>query len=54
MVEIYNECIYDLLISPNEVHEKLQIQKKGKSIHVPVSILRLENLTQQLIMQGLD
>lgn len=39
MVEVYNESIYDLLISPNEVHEKLQVQKKGKSVHIPVSLV---------------
>ncbi|XP_003389225.1 PREDICTED: kinesin-like protein KIN-14P [Amphimedon queenslandica] len=35
MVEVYNESIYDLLKSPNEVQEKLQIHKKGKELHVP-------------------
>uniref|UniRef100_A0A1X7T4I7 Kinesin motor domain-containing protein n=1 Tax=Amphimedon queenslandica TaxID=400682 RepID=A0A1X7T4I7_AMPQE len=37
MVEVYNESIYDLLKSPNEVQEKLQIHKKGKELHVPVT-----------------
>lgn len=37
MVEVYNESLYDLLTSPNTVHDKLTIQKKGKDIHVPVS-----------------
>ena len=37
MVEVYNESIYDLLAPPDEGHEKLTIQKKGKDIVVPVS-----------------
>lgn len=37
MVEVYNESVYDLLTSPSEVREKLQIQKNGKDIIVPVS-----------------
>ena len=36
MVEVYNEAIYDLLVAPNEVHVKLQIQKKGKDVVIPV------------------
>ena len=39
MVEVYNECVYDLLVPPSEGHEKLQIQKKGKDVVVPVSEL---------------
>lgn len=37
MVEIYNEAIFDLLVPRNEGTEKLQIQKKGKDIMIPVS-----------------
>ena len=37
MVEVYNEAVYDLLVSPDEGHEKLVIQKRGKDIVVPVS-----------------
>jgi kinesin family protein C2/C3 len=33
MVEVYNECIYDLLTSPDE-REKLHIQNKGKNINI--------------------
>ena len=37
MVEIYNEAIFDLLVQRNEGGtEKLQIQKKGKDINIPV------------------
>ena len=39
MVEVYNESIYDLLASPEDFHEKLTIQKKGKDIIVPVSMV---------------
>ena len=42
MVEVYNECVYDLLVPPSEGHEKLQIQKKGKDVVVPVSDLPSE------------
>ena len=38
MVEIYNEAIFDLLVPRNEGTEKLQIQKKGKDIMIPVSL----------------
>ena len=37
MVEVYNESVYDLLVSPEEGHEKLQLQKKGNDVIVPVS-----------------
>ena len=36
MVEVYNESVYDLLVSPDEGHEKLTIQSKGKNVTVPV------------------
>ena len=39
MVEVYNESVYDLLVSPDEGHEKLQLQKKGNDVIVPVSIV---------------
>ena len=39
MVEVYNEAIYDLLAAPEDFHEKLTIQKKGKDIIVPVSTI---------------
>jgi sporulation protein YlmC with PRC-barrel domain len=39
MVEVYNESVYDLLVSPEEGHEKLQLQKKGNDVIVPVSIV---------------
>ena len=42
MVEVYNECVYDLLVPPSEGHEKLQIQKRGKDVVVPVSDLPSE------------
>ena len=39
MVEIYNETISDLLISPGENrHRRLQIQKQGRDVCIPVSI----------------
>ena len=38
MVEIYNETIADLLISPGESrHHKLYIQKQGRDVCIPVS-----------------
>ena len=38
MVEIYNETISDLLISPGESrHHKLHIQKQGRDVCIPVS-----------------
>ena len=37
IVEVYNECVYDLLVPPSEGHDKLQIQKRGKDVVVPVS-----------------
>ncbi len=37
MVEVYNEAVYDLLASPDEGHQKLQLQNKGKNVAVPVS-----------------
>ena len=37
IVEVYNECVYDLLVPPSEGHEKLQVQKRGKEVVVPVS-----------------
>ena len=54
MVEVYNESIYDLLKSPNEVQEKLQIQKKGKEMHVPVSTVQYNvgQCTLQSCMQS--
>ncbi len=39
MVEVYNEAVYDLLASPDEGHQKLQLQNKGKNVAVPVSIV---------------
>ena len=36
-MEVYNECVYDLLVPPSEGHDKLQIQKRGKDVVVPVS-----------------
>ena len=36
MVEVYNESVYNLLASPTEIHEKLQVLKKGKTVVVPV------------------
>ena len=47
MVEVYNEAIYDLLAAPEDFHEKLTIQKKGKDIIVPVS-------TSHSMLQGLS
>lgn len=41
MVEVYNESVYDVLVSPEEGHEKLQLQKKGNDVIVPVSLLVL-------------
>lgn len=41
MVEVYNEAIYDLLAAPEDFHEKLSIQKKGKDIIVPVSEIKM-------------
>ena len=38
MVEVYNESVYDLLVSPDEGHEKLQLQKRGNDVIVPVSL----------------
>lgn len=35
MVEVYNESVYNLLASPTEIHEKLQVLKKGKTVIVP-------------------
>ena len=40
IVEVYNECVYDLLVPPSEGHEKLQVQKRGKEVVVPVSVTR--------------
>ena len=37
MVEVYNESVYDVLVSPEEGLEKLQLQKKGNDVIVPVS-----------------
>jgi len=45
MVEVYNEAIYDLLASPEDFHEKLTIQKKGKDIVIPVSLYTWLKLT---------
>lgn len=36
MVEVYNEAVFDLLVSPDDGHEKLQIIKKGKETVVQV------------------
>ena len=36
MVEVYNESVYDLLVSPEEGHDKLQLQKKANDVIVPV------------------
>ena len=41
-MEVYNECVYDLLVPPSEGHDKLQIQKRGKDVVVPVSGLSSE------------
>ena len=38
MVEVYNESVYDVLVPPEEGHEKLQLQKKGNDVIVPVSL----------------
>ena len=35
-MEVYNEAVYDLLVPPNEGHEKLQIVKQGKDTVVQV------------------
>ena len=37
MVEVYNEAVYDLLVPLDEGHEKLQVQKRGKDVVIPVS-----------------
>lgn len=44
MVEVYNESVYDLLVSPDEGHEKLTIQNKGKNVTIPVSNLTSNSL----------
>ena len=36
MAEVYNEAVFDLLVSPDDGHEKLQIVKKGKETVVQV------------------
>ena len=41
MVEVYNESVYDLLVAPEEGHEKLQLQKRGNDVIVPVSSIVL-------------
>lgn len=37
MVEVYNESVYDLLVPPEDGHEKLTIQKQGRDVVVVVS-----------------
>ena len=39
MVEVYNESVYDLLAMPEDGHQKLTIQKQGKDVVVPVSVV---------------
>ena len=39
MVEVYNESVYDLLAMPEDGHQKLTIQKQGKDVVVPVSVI---------------
>ena len=36
MMEVYNESIYNLLVSSTDVHEKLTIQQRGKDITIVV------------------
>ena len=50
MVEVYNESVYDLLVSPDEGHEKLQLQKKGNDVIVPVSIV-IVNVYQEVLQK---
>ena len=38
MMEVYNESIYNLLVSSTDVHEKLTIQQRGKDITIVVCI----------------
>ena len=40
MVEVYNEAVFDLLVAPDDGHEKLQIIKKGKETVVQVLFLK--------------
>ena len=35
-MEVYNESIYNLLVSSTDVHEKLTIQQRGKDITIVV------------------
>ena len=49
MVEVYNESVYDLLVSPEEGHEKLQLQKKGNDVIVPVSKNTVAKSTHTLL-----
>ena len=49
-MEVYNEAVFDLLVPPSDIHEKLQVIKKGKetviqvctdNIHVYIYVPRL-------------
>ena len=53
MVEVYNESVYDLLVSPEEGHEKLQLQKKGNDVIAIVSTTYLYSNIINLIRQGI-
>ena len=46
MVEVYNESVYDLLVPPEDGHEKLTIQSKGKNVSVPVSACHVTHRDQ--------
>lgn len=35
-MEVYNEAVFDLLVPPSDIHEKLQVIKKGKETVIQV------------------
>ena len=38
MMEVYNESVYNLLVSSTDAHEKLTIQQRGKEVIVVVRV----------------
>ena len=53
MVEVYNESIYDLFVTPHDhVQEKLLIQMKGKEMHVPVRLTQTSTYSMSGVFQA--
>ena len=53
---MYNEAVFDLLVPPNEGHEKLQIVRLGKETVVQVSnyIFTIKIYIRDIIRESVD